>query len=205
MDDLSDYFRARIRQFGDDPRAAGWTDATTQAARFGVFDALVAGSASLLDVGCGPAHLLEHLRSRGWHGEYLGIDVLAEMVEVAEAAGRPARVGEIWDLPLSPRFDVVVASGVLSSQLGPDEERYAWFARFLRESCARARTAFAFNFLSERYDGFTTPDRWCPSPGRILDEVLQVATHVTVRHDYLGNDDCTFVVHLSPGGPRDER
>ncbi len=196
MHDLSDYYRARIRQFGDDPRAAGWTDATTQARRFEVLEEVALGGSSVLDVGCGPGHFLDHLRTRGWTGDYLGIDVLEEMVELALAGGCTARLGEIWDVGPGERFDVVVASGVVSSQLGTDDERYSWFERFLREGCARARTAFAFNFLAVRADGTEPPDRWSPAPGRILEEVLRVAGRVTVRRDYLGCDDCTVVVHL---------
>lgn len=203
MPDLTSYFVERIRRYGDDPRAAGWNSRESQERRFAVVDEVLERREDLLDVGCGPGHLHDYLRARGWTGRYLGVDLLPQMVELARAAGRPAEVGDLAGLRASlppgggagPAFDVVVSSGVVSMQLGSAAERGDWLASHLRDAAATARRAVVVNFLSRRY-GLSSPDRWFVAPGEMVEQALDVAPRCTVRHDYFGDYDCTVVLHL---------
>ncbi len=77
--------------------------------------------ASLLDVGCGPGSLTIDLAERVAPGRVLGIDLSAEAIEEASAAGEAATrsnasfvIGDFRSAPLEPAsFDIVHAHQVL--------------------------------------------------------------------------------------------
>jgi SAM-dependent methyltransferase len=197
LDDLTDFYRERIRRYGDDPRGVGWTSRESQERRFAVIADVVQEHESVLDVGCGPGHLHDYLRARGWTGEYVGIDPMPEMVELGRAASRPVTVGDLGSFFWHDRrrFDVVVSCGVVSSQLGPEARRRRWLAGHLRAAAACAHRVVVVNFLSARFE-ILQPDRWFPRPGDVLDAALDVVGRVTVRHDYDENADCTVILHV---------
>lgn len=203
VSEMTDEFRLLVSRYGDDPRAMGWVSRDSQERRFAVIAEVVRERDDVLDVGCGAAHLHDYLRERGWEGRYEGIDPMPEMVAVAQAAGRPARVGDLetadaGDAP-PETFDVVVSSGVVSMQLGTEEQRYAWLGRHLAAATRLARRAVVVNFLAPREGGWQSPNRWFPRPGSVLDVALGCVRVVTVRHDYYDDIDCTLVLHLGGG------
>jgi SAM-dependent methyltransferase len=202
MTDLSDYFRSMISRYGDDARAAGWNSRESQERRFAIVAEQVKTADDVLDVGCGPAHLYDYLRERGWTGRYAGLDPLPEMIDLATSARRPARVGtlatartDLGDRSLGA-YDLVVSSGVVSMQLGGNEDRLAWLREHLRDATHLSRRAVVLNFLSARSNLYKSEDRWWPKPGEMVDEALAFAHRVTVRHDYYGEYDCSLVLHV---------
>ena len=79
----------------------------------------------LLDVGCGSGRMLHLMRGLGWDAE--GIDLDAQAVAVAQAAGQRARVGTLEDGNFTERhFAAVTSNHVIEHVLDP--------AAFLRQS-----------------------------------------------------------------------
>jgi SAM-dependent methyltransferase len=61
-------------------------------------------NAGVLDLGCGPGNLRAALRSRGWNGHYVGVDVSEEVIEVAkklEDNNAEWHVSTIEDFPIT--------------------------------------------------------------------------------------------------------
>jgi SAM-dependent methyltransferase len=84
------------------------------------------GHWTVLDVGCGPGRYVVELARRG-ASRVVGIDVSAQMVELARAEVARAGVGERCEflvgdfvqVPLAERFDVVVATGYFDYLANP--------------------------------------------------------------------------------------
>ena len=77
-------YRERIREGGHGPAALGEPKGR-QAFYFDFllkFDGLQPTD-SIVDIGCGYGDLFGYLRSIGWHGEYVGIDIVPELIEEA--------------------------------------------------------------------------------------------------------------------------
>ena len=91
---LGDAYAGRIREHylpllqrhGPTYQAVDWGSAQGQALRFRVL--LEIGNvtaASLLDVGCGVGHLADYLKGIDFRGNYVGFDLVPEMVQAAQA------------------------------------------------------------------------------------------------------------------------
>lgn len=83
---------------------------------------LVAGGASVLDVGCGIGLFLEKLRALG-AANLAGIDFNEHAVQSVRAKGIACHQGTFLDFPAEPAsFDVVVMSNYLEHTLNPGQE-----------------------------------------------------------------------------------
>jgi SAM-dependent methyltransferase len=134
-------------------RQMGWASRWQQELAFeAVLDVIPPGAGPevrLLDVGCGLGDLWAHLRGAGRRVRYLGVDVLPELVERAQARWPEARfqVADVMEIaPPAPEEaaapDYVVAVGALSVRLDGE----AAPAAFVRHLAALARRAAALTF-----------------------------------------------------------
>jgi SAM-dependent methyltransferase len=95
-------------------RKAVYAETSGADARDIVFEAVAeARPRGVLEVGCGEGELAERLRHE-LGVALIAIDQSERMVELAQARGLDARVGDVQDLPFEDRtFDVAVAAWVL--------------------------------------------------------------------------------------------
>jgi SAM-dependent methyltransferase len=146
-----------------------------------------AGKATLLDVGCGYAGLLPHLRERGLELEYTGIDVAENMVQWArdhQPAGR-FLVGDALDFAFEGEFDYVVCSGILTQKLeatGADMDRYA--GRLVRRLYSLCRRGAAFNVMTTKVNYFAN-NLYYRNPAEMLAWCMaEITPHVRLDHAY---------------------
>jgi SAM-dependent methyltransferase len=95
-------------------RKSIYTDVTGPDARELVFEAVAETEPkSVLEVGCGEGELAERMTTE-LSAEVIAIDQSERMVELAQARGVQARVGDVQRLPFADgSFDVVVAAWML--------------------------------------------------------------------------------------------
>ena len=91
------YYEDKFRAHGPIPNGVDWGHARAQALRFEQLCKLLpqkrasAPPASLNDLGCGYGALLDHLRATGEPVDYLGIDLVPDLVDVYTLLGGIAR------------------------------------------------------------------------------------------------------------------
>lgn len=193
-DALVRHYEARLAEHGATPQGVDWPDAEDLAVRFEVMLGALAGCRAeipaILDVGCGPGLLLDHLRARGRLEtvEYLGLDASARMVEVARARW-PGYVFERRDLlaePLPARSaDLVVMNGLFTVRAEASHAAMEDFARRMIAAAFRlCRHAVAFNVMSAHVEW--TRDDLFHWPYDALATFLtgHVTRHYAVRADY---------------------
>ena len=129
----------------------GWMDGNENSLiRFQkIYEAGIGNKDSILDVGCGVAHLHTFLTNKGWSGKYLGfdpnkkaIDLVDESINVME--GTIEDLGKLaeWNI-----FDWAVANGVFN--LGLKEEHSFWI---IENMISHANKGIIFNMLSTPYE-----------------------------------------------------
>lgn len=198
LDDVARYYTDKLRQHGTTPAGVDWRDARSQEMRFDQIARVIASpGSSVIDFGCGFGAMLPYLRSRGFIGGYLGIDVSSDMIEAARNlhhgdGGARFLTGGQPDTPA----DHAVASGIFNVRLGHGETEWAEYVEATIEAMDRvARMGFAFNCLTSYSDAEKMrPDLYYPDPCRLFDLCKRrYSRHVALLHDY-GLWEFTIVV-----------
>lgn len=163
---LTRVYEAYLAKYGDSPLGVAWTRPELVAARYEAMLDIVrldqgrletTTSLSLLDVGCGAAHLYEHLLQRDDLAiEYAGIDTSDRFLSLCRT--------KYPDIPFT-RLDVlaapsplptstyVVANGVLTYKADlAHPEMWEYAQGFLVRAYSMARRGLAFNVMTTHLD-----------------------------------------------------
>ena len=130
------------------PECVGWLDGSDNAQlRFQkIYEAGIGNNDSVLDVGCGVAHLHTYLKNQGWNGKYLGFDPNKKAIDVIDEDINTMH-GTIEDLPDFMKYDWVIANGVFN--LGLKEEHSFWI---IENMISHANKGIIFNMLLAPYE-----------------------------------------------------
>ena len=167
----------------------GWLDGTENAQlRFQkIYEGGIGDDDSILDVGCGVAHLHTYLKNQGWNGKYLGFDPNKKAIDMIDEDIN-AMHGTIEDLPDFMKYDWAISNGVFN--LGLKEEHTFWI---IENMISHANKGIIFNMLQAPY-----PDTKYEAyyPERIKQE-LSLIDHskIEIIEDYMG-DDAEFTVYF---------
>ena len=171
------------------PECVGWLDGSENALirNQKIYEAGIGDNDSVLDIGCGVAHLYEFLKMGGWNGKYLGIDPNKKAIDMIDENINTMH-GTIEDLPDFMKYDWVIASGVFN--LGLTEN--LTFS-IIHNMILRANKGIIFNMLQAPY-----PDSKYEAyyPERIKQE-LSLIDHskIEIIEGYMG-DDAEFTVYF---------
>ena len=149
---LRAWYRPLQQRYGLTPEAVGWS-AANQAKRFALLTAgwELDGGQTVLDVGCGLAHLYDWLAQCGAQIRYHGVDVLPEYVDAANC-----RIGAVCyvtdaEVDALPPCDYALASGVFNVDLGTPARNREHLVRVGTRMAAVARRGMAFDCLLETH------------------------------------------------------
>ena len=129
----------------------GWLDGTENAQlRFQkIYEAGIDEKDSVLDVGCGVAHLHTFLSNQGWSGKYLGFDPNKKAIDLVDESinAMEGTIEDLGELAEWNRFDWVIANGVFN--LGLKEEHSFWI---IDNMISHANKGIIFNMLLAPYE-----------------------------------------------------
>ena len=167
----------------------GWLDGNENSLiRFQkIYEGGIGDNDSVLDVGCGIAHLHTYLKNQGWNGKYLGVDPNKKAIDMIDEDINTMH-GTIEDLPDFMKYDWVIASGVFN--LGLKEEHSFWI---IENMISHARKGIIFNMLLAQYED---PKYEAYNPMWIHYK-LQEYDHkkIEIIENYMG-DDAEFTVYF---------
>ena len=194
---LIGHYSETIKERGVVPEGILWPNAPDLAIRFEV---LLGGArldkstatrpVRLLDLGCGPAFLLDYLAANqaDAHVDYTGVDVAEVMIGHARARWPDHRfeLRDVRELPFPDEaFDFCIACGVFTARFGNSYRTMVDFAQSTLSAIWKSvQGGLAFNVMSkhvdwERDDLFHWP----------LDDIMEfckasLSRHVILRLDY---------------------
>ena len=167
----------------------GWLDGTENSLiRFQkVYEGGIGNDDSILDVGCGVAHLHTYLKNQGWNGKYLGVDPNKKAIDMIDEDIN-AMHGTIEDLPDFMKYDWAIASGVFN--LGLKEEHSFWI---IDNMISHANKGIIFNMLQAPYED---PKYEAYYPEWIKQKLSKFDHRkIEIIEDYMG-DDAEFTVYF---------
>ena len=167
----------------------GWLDGNENSLiRFQkIYEGGIGDDDSVLDVGCGVAHLHTYLKNQGWNGKYLGVDPNKKAIDMIDEDIN-AMHGTIEDLPDFMKYDWVIASGVFN--LGLKEEHSFWI---IDNMISHANRGIIFNMLQAPYED---PKYEAYYPEWIKRKLSKFDHRkIEIIEDYMG-DDAEFTVYF---------
>ena len=167
----------------------GWLDGTENAQlRFQkIYESGIGNNDSILDVGCGVAHLHTFLSNQGWSGKYLGFDPNKKAIDLVDESIN-AMEGTIEDLPDFMKYDWVISSGVFN--LGLKEEQSFWI---IENMISHANKGIVFNMLHAPYED---PNYEAYYPEQIKHKLSRLDhSNIEIVEDYMP-DDAEFTVYF---------
>ena len=190
------HYESCLERHGDNHLGVDWPKADDAARRYQVMLEVVRRTApgqkvSLLDFGCGAAHLLQHMQAVGVDDvDYAGLDLSPKFVELARSKFPSHRfycgdlLADAESLSL-PRFDYVVMNGVFTERRSLSfDEMLAYFKGLLTQVWAKAERGVAFNVMSKQVD-WEREDLF-HLPLDVLAGFLtkELSRHFVIRNDY---------------------
>jgi SAM-dependent methyltransferase len=204
---ISEACEKDLLKYGDSFRGAGYTKSADEAAqRYAVMLGLVREldqPVTLLDFGCGLAHLLDFIDREPRYRlvQYTGLDLSPKYLQAAKARRPDASFLQLDALQSDtalPEFDYVIMNGVFNFRGRIAEApMLEYWQRLTSVAFRHCRRGLAFNVMStlvdwERDDLFHLPfEAVAQHVGRSL------SRHFVIRHDY-GAYEYTTYVYRSP-------
>lgn len=179
-------YQSRYAEFGYDPRTLGWTKGRQRVRFAAALERIGTSFDSILDVGCGFGDLFPYLRELGWKGDYLGIDIVPELI--AEGRARFGKLGakfacvDITMDDVEMQADVAVAIGTFNHRLRQDNLQFVQDT--LSAMWKRSTSAIAADFLSTSADR-PRDDLYYADPGDIMKLGLGWSRRVVLNHGYM--------------------
>jgi len=167
----------------------GWLDGSENAQlRFQkIYEAGIDEKDSVLDVGCGVAHLHTYLKNQGWNGKYLGIDPNKKAIDLVDENINAVHA-TVEDIAKNEKWDWAIANGVFN--LGLKEEHSFWI---IENMISHANKGIIFNMLLAPYED---PKYEAYDP-KWVKLKLEKYGHkkIEIIEDYMG-DDAEFTVYF---------
>ncbi len=203
---IIDFYSRLPAEHGDSADGVGWTDADAPLRYRTMLEAIRPGTArpSVLDFGCGAAHLLDHLQAHAPGSvDYHGIDVSEDAIALCRRK-HPDASFECLDVLTAaddawPAYDYILMNGIFTWK-GPltDEQMWDYLRDLLRRVFAHARVGVAFNVMSTQVD-WRRDDLFHAALDPLVSFLSrEVSRHVVVRADY-GLYEYTVYVYREPG------
>lgn len=203
---IIEHYEACLAQHGDSHLGVDWPNATDADLRYRVMLDLPGPPSdtpvSLLDFGCGAAHLYDYIQQRGLTNiEYIGLDASHEFIDLCRHKHPQLQFHAVdvlaTDMPL-PEVDYIVMNGVLTEKRGLSlEDMQQYMQRLLLRVFPAARIGLAFNVMSKHVDW--ERDDLFHVPFDLLADFLKrsVSRHFQFRADY-GLYEYTTYVYREP-------
>lgn len=189
-------YSSKFSKYGVDPRSLFWAGKGAAHQRFRQFWAEIDfTNKDVLDVGCGFGEFGKFILKRYEGVTYTGIDIVPEFIESAKKLVPKGHfeVRNLFNDPIEKKFDVVIASGILNSNLpaqaGVDcnmDYRKAGITKLFKMT----KNILAFNMLGGHPQPITKKDSnvWYADSLEIVEYCTTLTHRVILRANYHPRD-----------------
>jgi SAM-dependent methyltransferase len=190
---IKDHYKELYLKYGDNSKSVQYTDQKSHYERFKVLCEISPQMNSVVDIGCGLAHLYEYLLSLGFNGRYCGLDFVKEFIISDKKKYKDDDRALFIELDIAhegfPRgYDFVLLSGVFNNKTVNNKEFMLSTIAKMYDACNKG---IAFNAMSTYVDYQVEDlDLYYSDPLEIFDYCKKrIAKKVILRHDYLVKED----------------
>lgn len=161
--DIIKHYEDCLDKHGDTHKGVDWPNQQDADKRYRVMCGLfseyenIKHNASLLDFGCGAAHLLEFIQRENITSiEYSGLDISEKFVLLSRKKFPETTfycLDVLEDADKLPQFDYIVANGAFTEKRNlTHNEMFSYFCSTLKILFSKAERGIAFNVMSKHVD-----------------------------------------------------
>jgi SAM-dependent methyltransferase len=179
--------------YGEGPQGLHWGDYYSMATRFRhLVENLDIKGRSILDAGCGMGDLLPYLHAKTDDFTYLGMDINPDFVKVAKKRyeGHSFEVGDPFNGRFDRRFDLVISSGVMNTNVKNWQKHRKIM---IKNAFEVATEALAFNMAGALAKSVEIPKIAYANAADILNFCTKLTPKLIFKSHYLP-DDFTIVM-----------
>ena len=196
MDDtlkIKENYRELVLKHGDSVESCQYSDQMSQHERFSqMIQVGDLNGAKILDLGCGIGDLYKFLIEKKISMDYTGIDIVEEMIEIAQKKydNIKFKTLNILEEELNEKYDYVIMNGIFNNNFG-DVDSY--MKKLLTKSFDLCNKGIAFNFVST-YVNFKVDKMAYHSPEEIFEFcVKNLSRKTNLAHHYFKCDVACYV------------
>jgi len=156
---IVEHYENCLRQYGDSHLGVDWPKEDDAALRYRIMLELIPANrvSTLLDFGCGIAHLYGYLIKNGFKNiSYTGLDISSEFIETCKQKypGVPFKCLDLLESGEQVEmYDYIILNGVFTEKCGLSfDEMYDYFKRLIKAVFLKADHAMAFNVMTKHVD-----------------------------------------------------
>ena len=187
-------YQEAFEAYGEGPKGLHWGDYHSMAVRFrNLVEDLDIKGRNILDAGCGMGDLLPYLHAKTDDFSYLGMDTNPNFIEVARKRyeGHKFEVGDAFSGKLNRRFDLVITSGVMNTNIKGWQKRRR---NMIKNAFESANEALAFNMAGMWGKSVEIPKIAYANAAEVLDFCAKLTPKIIFKNNYLP-DDFTIVMY----------
>lgn len=190
------HYQKNFEKFGVDAKSLSWSSKGAAHQRYrAIWKEIDFNGKSVLDVGCGFGEMAKFLLKRYKNVRYTGVDIVPEFVAQAKKDHPYFEFLELdyFNNPLPDKFDVVMASGTLNSNLG--KANMSFRKKAIRTMFEHAKKVCVFNMLGGHPQPETLKNSnvWYADSLEILDYCMSLTRRVVFRANYHPKDFTIFM------------
>lgn len=204
---LINHYESCLEKFGDSHKGVDWPTPEDADKRYQVmlelqkFDPKINSiNPSVLDFGCGTAHMLEYINSQGFSNwSYSGLDISPKFIAVCNAKFPKIKfycTDILKDKPPIEQADYVVMNGVFTEKRDFSfDEMYEYFTQVLERVFPVAKRGIAFNVMSKAVDWERDDLFHLPTDLLVSFLTKKISRNFIIRNDYGLYEFTTYVYH----------
>lgn len=204
---IINHYESCFEKYGDTHKGVDWPNPEDANKRYRVMLELQKfdpqpnnGNPSVLDFGCGTAHMLEYMNKNNFNNwSYTGLDISPKFVEVCKTKF-PDTSFYCTDILKEPftmeTVDYVVMNGVFTEKRALSfDEMYNYFTQMLEKVFALAKKGIAFNAMSKAVDWERDDLFHLPIDLLVCFLSKKLSRNFIIRNDYGLYEFTTYVYH----------
>lgn len=147
---------------------------------------------SVLDVGCGFGEMGKFLLKRYEGVSYTGVDIVPEFISEAKKLLPEGifLVGDYFEKPIEKKFDVVLASGTINSNVGSDKDNMNYRKKAVKVMFEHTKYVLIFNMLGAhpKPSNNRKSNVWYADSLEVLEYCMSLTRRVVLRANYHPTD-----------------
>lgn len=196
--EVKKFYQKKFDKYGDDPKSLLWGSRGAAHQRFRQFWAEIDfNGKNVLDVGCGFGELGKFLDKRYSRVRYTGVDIVPEFIETGKKkySNLNLKVADYLKDKINGRYDVVIASGILNSNM---ESNMEFRKNAIKKLFSLTDNVLAFNMLGSFPQPRNSKDSnvWYSDSMEILKYCLSLTRRVILRAHYNPKDFTIFMYKI---------